>query len=483
MFAGTQPFAQGFSRLPQSLALSRRQIGGLGAVCDQIEAQILAAIARQIGQTLVPIVDHRKGRRVEHRRLSADKPIGNRLWALGHLARDQRQQTRPVDGAIIRHLVAHHLGDRWKIIQRAARHVHHAPRRGATRPVQQCGHAHATVEQRPLSPAQAARGSPVATVCPRPAFGPIVRAKPNHRILRHAQGLQRAIQPPDLIVHRRDTAVIMLLVLGVRRVHRPIRRPGDHRGVRRVKPDRRKKRRASLHGFLDKRERPIHQHPRIAPHQILGCQRAVFPIRRRPRPIRPPPGLLIDVSRRIPRRHRVFRRKRHIVIAFPRRRVIARGIAVGLARILRIQRAQVPLAKMPGGVAEGLQHPRQRDLLRRQVPAVGVRDAVSKIMPPGQARPPRWRTHRPARVKPRESNPIARQTIQIRRPDHRIPIKPHIAVSQIVAHHQNDIRPIHRKRSLWGCFQPFGSGWIGSTQYTSSGSSTTGISKLTTTGT
>ena len=116
----------------------------------------------------------------------------------------------------------------------------------------------------------------------------------------------------------------------------------------------------------------------------------------------------------------------------------ARPAAVGVLHGFR-QRAEVPLAKVSGGVALFFQQLRQRQLLRFHVPAVGERDAVAIRVPAGDAAPARWAAHRCRRVKPVELQPRLGHRVEVRCADDFVPVEPDIPPPKVIAHDEDHI--------------------------------------------
>ena len=118
-----------------------------------------------------------------------------------------------------------------------------------------------------------------------------------------------------------------------------------------------------------------------------------------------------------------------------------------LVRIVRRQRQPEPvLADAGRRVARAFQQPRHREIRVRHKARPIPPDAAVPRMQPREQHAARRRTHRAARIVPREFHPLRRHAIEIRRGEHLLPVAPEIAIARIVHEDVDDVRPRRLRR-------------------------------------
>ena len=121
----------------------------------------------------------------------------------------------------------------------------------------------------------------------------------------------------------------------------------------------------------------------------------------------------------------------------------------------RARRAEPPFADHRGAIARRPQHLGDRDVFgpQRNVLAVAANPGVTGVQP-GHQRRPRRRADRAARVVLREPDAFAREPIERRRLEPRLPVGAEIAVAEIVGLNQQDVRRPWRLRALSSRIRP-----------------------------
>ena len=118
-----------------------------------------------------------------------------------------------------------------------------------------------------------------------------------------------------------------------------------------------------------------------------------------------------------------------------------------LVRIIHRQRQPEPVFADAGGhVARALQELRHREIRIRHKARPIPADAAVPRMQSREQHAPRRRTHRAARIMPREFHPFRRHAIKIRRGEHLLPIAPEITVARVIHEDVDDVRLCRRCR-------------------------------------
>ena len=102
---------------------------------------------------------------------------------------------------------------------------------------------------------------------------------------------------------------------------------------------------------------------------------------------------------------------------------------------------QAPFSEQAGGIPGLAQHLRQRDVLvaQRDAAAIAPHGRVARVVA-GHQHAARRRALRTSRVRLGEPHPVARQTVQMRRPDALLAVAAEMAIPQVVGVDQDNVR-------------------------------------------
>ncbi len=221
--------------------------------------------------------------------------------------------------------------------------------------------------------------------------------------------------------------------------------------MRCVEPDGGEERLAGTGRVADEIEGVIHDEGGVAAEHGFAHGQAVDVIRCRIGLVGPGETVAVEAAARIPERHGVLGRDATLIAARPgrrkaiddpvvqlRRQMIDVMLAVGYPGVL--EGARVPFAEVAGAIADRAESRGQGLLLLGQMALADMVDAVAEVVPPGQAGAAGRRADRAAGLEAGQPRARGAEAIEMRRPDHAIAVETGVAVTEIVAHDENDVR-------------------------------------------